>query len=71
MIGLVFGVSMLRNQEAIESKVAKIPADQIPCREDCKAPRPRTRCWSGIPGKAAKQRPSRKSYTPAIPASAP
>src|SRR5208283_5321199 len=71
MIGLVFGVSMLRNQEAIESKVAKIPPinplpgglHSTPAQDALLVRHSRE--------KAAEAAAKQESYTPAIPASAP
>jgi len=71
MIGLVFGVSMLRYQEAIESKVAKIPPinplpgglQSTPAQDALLVRHSRE--------KAAEAAAKQESYTPAIPASAP
>ena len=71
MIGLVFGASMLRNQEAIESKVAKIPPinplpgglQSTPAQDALLVRHSRE--------KAAEAAAKQESYTPAIPASAP
>ncbi|MGO9847464.1 MAG: hypothetical protein ACLPKT_12920, partial [Methylocella sp.] len=71
MIGLVIGASMLRNQEAIESKVAKIPPinplpgglQSTPAQDALLVRHSRE--------KAAEAAAKQESYTPAIPASAP
>ena len=71
MIGLVFGVSMLRNQEAIELKVAKIPPinplpgglQSTPAQDALLVRHSRE--------KAAEAAAKQEFYTPAIPASAP